>query len=166
MPAPTRLAIVVPTRNRREELRRMLQSMADQTVRPDQLIVVDGSDEPIRDVVDSFPQFRAVYLRVMPPSLSRQRNAGMAALDPGIALAGYLDDDLVLLPGALEAMMRFWKTAGPEVGGARFNIVSDPLPRAIALRALFGTEARRRGAVLAGGFVSMVGPITKDHSID
>src|SRR5688572_20033463 len=87
-----KLAIVVPTKDRPVELRRMLESVAAQTRRPEQVIVVDGSAPDIRAVVDGFPELAIDYVRVYPPSLSRQRNAGMRVVRGDITLAGYLDD--------------------------------------------------------------------------
>src|SRR5690242_10297535 len=119
-----RLAFVVPTRNRRADLWRMLSSIRAGADRPDQIVVVDGGDEgqTVEDVESAFPELALEYVREFPPSLARQRNAGMARVSPDISLAGYLDDDLVLTPQAMTAMLGFWQTAGPDVGGASFNI--------------------------------------------
>src|SRR5712691_8256306 len=102
-----KLAFVVPTKDRPDDLRRMLASLRAQTRPPDQLIVVDGSDPDVHDVVAEFSDLKADYVRVFPPSLARQRNAGMQQLRTDIALAGYLDDDVVLEPDAIEKMLAY-----------------------------------------------------------
>src|SRR5688572_15871486 len=114
-----KIALVVPTKDRPDDLRKMLASLETQTRKPDQLIVVDGSEPEVRFVVEEFAAALAPdYVRVFPPSLARQRNAGMNAVRPEITLAGYIDDDIVLEPEAVRCMLDFWDAAGPDVGGA------------------------------------------------
>ncbi|WIM05128.1 MAG: glycosyltransferase [Candidatus Nitricoxidivorans perseverans] len=148
------IAVVIPTKDRPDDLRTMLASLGAQTRRPDQVIVVDGSDPDIRHVVEAFPELGIDYVRVFPPSLSRQRNAGMARLREGISLAGYLDDDLVLEPEAVERMMSFWEGADSTVGGAAFSITNFPAPRHVPLKSLFWIDSAKPGRVLPSGVVS------------
>jgi glycosyltransferase involved in cell wall biosynthesis len=157
-----RIAFVVPTKDRPDDLRKMLASLAAQTRRPEQVIVVDGSDPPVRAVVEEFALLPIEYVRVFPPSLARQRNAGMARLGGDITLAGYLDDDLVLEPQAVQRMLEFWANAGPDVGGAAFTITNNPPPSAMTLKQLFGIDDARPGRVLPSGFVSTITPQRAD----
>lgn len=161
-----RLAFIVPTKDHPEPLRRMLGSLASQSCLPHQLIVVDGSDPPIEHIVQEFPSLGIEYIREFPPSLSRQRNVGIAAVKETINLAGYLDDDLVLEPGCIEAVMQFWESATPDVGGVRFNIISDPMPKATWIKSLFMADSHDRGRVLPSGHVSMIGPVSQDKYVD
>src|SRR5437899_2068025 len=126
-----RLAIVVPTKDRRRDLGLMLDSLQKQSTPPAQVIVVDGSEREVRDVVESFPDIAIDYMRVFPPSLSKQRNAGMAKLRDDITLAGYLDDDVVLEAAAIEKLLSFWATAGETWGGCAFNIVNARAQRGV-----------------------------------
>ena len=161
-----KIAFVVPTMNRPFEIRRMLQSVARQSALPAQIVIVDGSTTPIDDVIGEFPTLPLKYVRVYPPSLSKQRNAGIAVLSPEITLAGYLDDDLVLEDGCVEAMLSFWETASDDIGGAAFNIVTDRLPRGIFVKSIFYVDGFRRGAVLRSGYQSMIGPVRKNTEVD
>lgn len=161
-----KIAFVVPTMNRPFEIRRMLQSIAGQTALPYEIVIVDGSTTPIEDVVSEFPSLSLKYVRVFPPSLSKQRNAGMAVVSPGVTLAGYLDDDLVMEDRSIESMLSFWETAGDDIGGAAFNIVTDRLPRGMFLKSLFYVDGFRRGAVLRSGYQSMIGSVRKDIEVD
>jgi len=161
-----RLAIVVPTKDRRRDLGLMLASLHKQTVRPAQVVVVDGSEQEVRDVVESFPDLAVEYVRVFPPSLSRQRNAGMAQLRPDITVAGYMDDDAVLEPEAVERMLAFWETAPPDTGGASFNVVNSPVPRWGKLRRLLGIGNGRPGAVLPSGIATAPGYVAADIETD
>ena len=158
-----KIAIVVPTKDRPRDLRRMLGSLAEQSCLPEQVIIVDGGDQTVDDVVPEFPTLNIHYLRVYPPSLAKQRNAGMAVIGPSITLAGYLDDDLVLEPGSFERMQTFWDTAAPDVGGARFNIINEDHPQGVSLKSLFRTDSRVRGTVLRSGFQTSIGYVTENQ---
>lgn len=156
-----KLAFVIPTMNRPGPLRRLLRSLEAQTVRPHQLILVDAGQEPVDDVIGEFPALRIGYRRVLPPSLSKQRNVGMAAVDPAMTLAGYLDDDLVFEPDAMETMLRFWEAAAPDVGGANFHITNPEERRLRWPLAFFGLETAERGKLLPSGFQTPLWPITE-----
>ena len=159
------MAFVVPTKDRPRDLHCMLGSVASQSCLPDRMIIVDGGDETVEEVTREFPTLNIQYIRVYPPSLSKQRNAGIDMLDPSMTLAGYLDDDLVLEPGAMETMFTFWEKAPPDVGGARFNIVNEKLPRGVWIKSLFLIDSRERGTILPSGFHTSIGPVTENKYV-
>lgn len=144
----------------------MLESLASQTCLPEQIVIVDGGDDTVEEVVRDFHGLKIDYLRVYPPSLAKQRNAGMAIVDPSMTLAGYLDDDLILEPDAIELMLTFWEDAPDEVGGARFNIYTDMMPKATPLKSLFLIDSQNRGRVLRSGHGITVGPVASNKEVD
>jgi len=156
------IAFVVPTKDRPDDLRKMLASLAQQTRLPDQVIVVDGSDPPVRHALDTVAELAIDYVREFPPSLARQRNAGMARVRADITLAGYLDDDIVLEPDAVQRMLDFWRSAGGDVGGAAFTITNNPPPGAVKLKQFFAIDHARPGRVLASGCASTITPQPAD----
>lgn len=158
--ASPRIGFVIPTKDRPHDLRRMLSSLRAQSVRPDQLVITDGGDVTVEDVVREFPDLPVTYRRVYPPSLARQRNAGMELMSPEMTHAGYLDDDLFFEPEAMAAMRAWWERAPADAGGAGFNIVNQPLPRGLWLKSLLLIDSRRRGVVLPSGYNTAIGPVT------
>lgn len=162
--ALTKLAYVVPTKDRRADLEKLLHSLARQTVAPDQVVIVDASDPPIRDLVARFPGIPLTYVREFPPSLARQRNAGMAALADDITIAGYLDDDIELAEDATECMRKFWASASSSVGGAAFTIANQPLRHPVMgrLSDIFLINGPQIGAVLDSGFSTSIVPQPKN----
>jgi glycosyltransferase involved in cell wall biosynthesis len=150
-----KIAFVVPTMDREKDLRVMLGSLARQSHQPDQIVVVDGSYVEIQHVIDEFPSLKIDYVRVFPPSLSKQKNAGVERVNDDITLVGYLDDDLELYPDAIEKMINFWNKAPNEYGGAAFAIVGGER-KVGGLRKLFGLDSDVPGMVLSNGFVSML----------
>ena len=163
-----RIAYVVPTKDRPVDLKKLLVSLSKQTVAPSQIIIVDGSDEPIEHIVNEFGELPLTYVREYPPSLARQRNAGMAALDGQITVAGYLDDDLELAEDATERMSAFWNGAGDNVGGAAFTIINQPLRHPLfgKLADVFLMNSPQQGKVLNSGFATSITPQDNDLQTD
>ena len=117
-----RLAIVVATKDRPNQLRSVLTSIKGQSVQPQQIVVVDGGDDPIEAATREFPDLPISYITVCPPGLTKQKNAGVSATHPDMNLIGFIDDDMILEDGALAAMLDFWEAASQEMGGASFNL--------------------------------------------
>ncbi len=173
-----KIAFIVPTRNRPSLVVKLLQNLQGQTVRANQVIIVDGSDQPIEAEIKQFLSPGVSYMRVFPPSLTKQRNEGLKALEEDITLAGYLDDDIVLERDAVEAMLRFWEHCPDDVGGSSFNITNRPLIKVNLFGKLFGKvydklcnellgklfclDNGRQGVVLRSGFNLTVSPVLKD----
>jgi glycosyltransferase involved in cell wall biosynthesis len=155
-----RLAYVVPTKDRPEDLTKLLDSLARQTRRPDQIVIVDGGDATVDRLVAGYPALPIDYVREYPPSLARQRNAGMAAVRPEIGVAGYLDDDLILDPDATERMAAFWEAADAQVGGAAFNITNQPRAEGGPFTRLFLMNGGRPGQMLSSGWPSQITTVT------
>jgi GT2 family glycosyltransferase len=159
---PNKLAFVVATKDRPDEIRTLMKNLSSQSRRPDELIIVDGSDAPLDEASLPKGAFPVKYLRSRPPSASRQRNVGLGAVAPEINLIGFLDDDVVLETHAVENMMEFWKSCPEDVGGVSFNLLNHPPLYAADLKSLplaekLGLYSRERGRVLPSGFQTMLG---------
>ena len=160
------LAFVIPTKDRGDDLRRMLASLVAQTRLPNQVIVVDGGGIAVPCCEAEFPELQIDYVRMLPPSLPAQRNAGMAMLRPEITHAGYLDDDVVLEPDAVLEMAAFWGVSEENVGGAAFNIVSITPSRDSAPRRWLGAVGDGSGKVAASGLVHELGEVRENLETD
>jgi GT2 family glycosyltransferase len=167
-PARLKIAFVVATKDRPAELERLLLSLAGQERKPDEVIIVDGSEKSVAGVLDGpgLSKLKLRYSRCRPPSAARQRNRGIALVSPAVDLIGFLDDDAVLAPGAMSRMMDFWETASGDIGGAQFNLINYPPIFAGGLKRLpfvaaFGLYSGNPGDVLPSGFQVMIGPVEK-----
>lgn len=165
---PLPIAYVVPTKDRPDDLRKLLESLRRQTVQAAQVVIVDGSDAPIEAVLGEYPELTLTYVRVYPPSLARQRNAGMSALNPDILVAGYLDDDLELDPVATERMQAFWATTDVQTGGAAFTIVNQLGRGRIGglISDFFLLNGQGQGKVLKSGFATSILPRERTERTD
>jgi len=170
-----KLSIVVPTKDRPQQLRRMLESLRQQTLLPHQVVVVASGSEESRGVGDEFPCLNIKYLHINRPSASRQRNMGLTLVDSDATLVGYLDDDIVLEPDAIETMLSFWEIAPPDVGGAGFNLrnvlVSDTARKwnLWPISWVYGklmVRHKRRGKVLRSGFPTPIYPAQENTYVD
>lgn len=106
-----RVSIVMPTRNRRRLIRRALASVAAQTYRDYELLIIDDAstdetERTIRDVVPTLgiPNSRFHYVRV------KDRRGASAARNLGIRLArgeylAFLDSDDVWHPAKLDSQL-------------------------------------------------------------
>lgn len=129
---PPRVSVIVPVHNDREGLRRLLPALTDQTYPAEryEVLVVDNSPERgIEDLVDKFPQARA--LEEATPGSYAARNRGIVG-SKGDILA-FTDADCVPERRWLEAGVRAL-TREPNVGivGGRIRVFpedeSDPRP--------------------------------------
>lgn len=120
------LSLVIPTHNKVALLRRTLESLARQEVEGDfeAVVVDDGSTDGTAAFLESFrPGYRLV-------AVPAERNRGRAAArNAGLTRAGgelvvFLDDDMELDPGFLEAHRAF-HAGRPRVAGVG-NVVNHP----------------------------------------
>jgi glycosyltransferase involved in cell wall biosynthesis len=161
-----KIAFVIPTKDRPSDLKKMLNSIAEQEKKPDQIIVVDGSMPTIKNIVDSFHHLEITYITIYPPSLAIQRNAGMALLRKDITLAGYLDDDIILEKDAIKNMLKFWDKADSNIGGTVFNITNTLPPKWTRIKSIFFLDSPTPGKVLTSGCTSILGNQKKNNSVD
>ena len=158
------LILLIPTRNRRKDLTRLFESFLKQTILPHCILIIDGSDQG--QTVEDFPRnYRSLsieYLRIIPPGLTKQRNAGLDFIKDQYDLIGFLDDDLELLPDAVEKMLLFWKKAASNVGGASFNIINNEPSPATFLHRFFLISNKKGGTILPSGSNVILHPVLKD----
>jgi len=167
----SKVAFVVATKDRPAELRRLLRSLVQQDPRPSQVVIVDASKEDDGKIAGEFPELRIDYHRAEAASAARQRNQGLRHVLPDAELIGFLDDDALLEPGALERMLRFWRHAPHDIGGALFNYANAGPMRMAWLKNLklaqwLGLYGRREGSVARSGFHRRLGAVERDVLVD
>ena len=159
------LAFMVPTKDRPGKIRDLLESLVAQTRACGRIIVV-ASGQDIGHLVRSYAdQLPVEYHHCEPPGQIRQRNLAISLLDDGTPLVGSLDDDIVLMPDAVAAMIDFWNRAPAETAGVAFNIVNNPPYRFSVFKALIGMD-KRQGCVLPSGYNVSTSPVSEDLKSD
>lgn len=115
-------SVIICTRNRLHELSHALTSIAKQSLAPDELIVIDSSDQPVERQTEfleafsaaRFPETRLRYHHTH-PGLTYQRNVGVDYATG--QLLHFLDDDVELEPGYLTAMQEAFNDHPQHLGG-------------------------------------------------
>jgi glycosyltransferase involved in cell wall biosynthesis len=150
----------------------MLDSLRQQTHRPEVVVIVDSSGVPVSRIAEEFRRQLAItYMHHRPPSASAQRNAGIKLVQRDIEFIAFLDDDATLEPDALEQILAFWMTAASDVGGVALNLVNHPdqamsrLKRSSVLRAL-GVYSADTGRVMPSGWQTLIGFLEKNTEVD
>jgi glycosyltransferase involved in cell wall biosynthesis len=98
------ISVVVPTRNRKQHLFTLLNSVSKQTLSPKEVIIVDSSDDLNyhADIIEAYPSLNINFIP-SEASVCIQRNIGIrAALHEWILL---IDDDIEIEPEYLSVLM-------------------------------------------------------------
>ncbi|MDD5439158.1 MAG: glycosyltransferase [Candidatus Omnitrophica bacterium] len=158
-----KIAVIIPTKDRPEELGRLLESIRSQDAGPCEVIVVDGGRVPAEGVVNGFSGSLTIrYVRQVPASLTAQRNAGIRCLGNEATLAAFFDDDIVLEQGCLRNMLSFWEKASGSIGAAAFNNITEEFAMPSLGQRIFLVNAAMPGRVLRSGFQSRPYPVPHD----
>lgn len=123
-----KLAVVIPTFNRREALRGCLNSLLGQSLPADQfeiIVVVDGSTDGTLEMLRTFSGvFRLVVLTQANRGQTAALNAGARAASADIVL--FLDDDLVCDPELLASHLAMHRhNPGGLVFGKMHSLLSE-----------------------------------------
>lgn len=146
------IAVIIPTKDRPEKIRIVLDSLAKQTQACGRIIIVDGG-KSVEDIVMGFsPGLPVEYYECTPPGQIRQRNMAISLLDDRTSLVGFLDDDIVLEPQAIEAIVNFWNQCEADTAGVSFNIVNNPPYRHSWVKAVIGMSSLQQGQVTRSGY--------------
>lgn len=157
------LAILIPTKDRPDKIRKLLESIQNQSL-PIGQIIIPASGQNIADVMNDFSSLPIEYHHLAQGGQIRQRNFGLQKLKPEIGLVCLLDDDVVLLPGSLAAMLDFFNN-NTGLGGACFNVVNTHPFRFSWLKYFFQMAGKRVGEVTRAGYNTRITNVDKDYPV-
>src|SRR5690348_7243146 len=118
-----RVSVIIPTKNRKEDLERTVDTLLGQTVKPFELILADQSATPSFNKEIPIP---VLYLHN--PSISgasEARNVAMEHARGDVWL--FLDDDVLLEPDFIEAILKCYEHDVAGVSGIITNYTVRPL---------------------------------------
>lgn len=132
------ISVVIPTYNRRQILRDMLEALAKQTLPPQKfevIVVIDGSTDGTSEMLEAIHtpySLRSAYQdnagrdsKVFSSGVSVARNRGASLARGSVVL--FLDDDLLPVPELLEAHARIHRKSPTAVVLGRL-LPSDDMP--------------------------------------
>ncbi len=115
---PLEISVIIPTVNRREVLRRVLEALAGQTYPRSQyeiIVVDDGSSDGTREMVDTLARERMPNLRYARQVPGKRGPAAANNLGIGAARGEcilFLNDDVVADPRLIEEHMKLHRASG------------------------------------------------------
>ena len=122
-------SLIICTYMRPKPLLKLLQSVQNQTLYPDELLIIDGStDNKTREVLEKnhFKNLNYFLIDETKRGLVKQRNYGIEKVANGIDIICFLDDDTILTSTYFESLIATY-SAYPQavgVGGYITNEVS------------------------------------------
>lgn len=139
------LSVVVASANRPEMLTETLESLANQTRPPDELILSTTKPADVGDIPERLRPFTRVITG--PASSTRQRNAGIDASGAACDAISFMDDDVELAPDYLAQVAKFFGDR-PDVFAFSGHVADLPAGTRAEARRLLGipSEASFTGA--------------------
>jgi GT2 family glycosyltransferase len=122
-----KFSLIICTYMRPRPLLQLLQSVAEQTVYPDEILIVDGSTNTETELVLKENQFKNLnYFLVSSENrgLTKQRNFGIERVGNSIEIVCFLDDDTVLEKDYFEKLLQTY-TTNPEALGVGGYICNE-----------------------------------------
>lgn len=126
------VSIVIPTRNRPNDLKVLLNSILVQAVLPTEIIVVDeSSDDKTKNLVEYIrsefldKKVRIKYLRGGEEGVAQKRNIGLSHAIGDICL--FLDDDIIIDKNYIKKILEVYEKH-PNALGVGGYIITEALP--------------------------------------
>ena len=158
-PGDKLIAVVIPTRNRAQELLRLLDALCSQTFPLSKIdvFVIDSSDIASKLSLRKFYGFRKFrYLHTEMRSSAVQRNIGIDLVSKNCKFLFFLDDDVIPPKDYLDRLIECFKD--PKIVGVSGIALESPeaeTPERSAFissyKRVFGLESSRQGSVLKSG---------------
>jgi len=144
-------SILVATKDRPENVRRLLSSVAQSTTKPKALVVI-SSGRPIHDVISEFrDDLNIDYFHSEVTGQVNQKKIGISKLQNEIPWVIFLDDDLLLAHNSLEKAFETlsqYKTTGESIVGIGLGLTpTSRLKRSSYIHNLVGRALRLSSGV-------------------
>ena len=132
------ISVVIPTRDRVEDLTSLLQTLLQQTYSPKEVIIVDDSDpsNSAKGIAHFFnPQFSSIncklkYVKGSSEGLTKSRNVGITFSESDVVF--FADDDILLFPQVLHGIASFFSENKLALG-IQPKIISTKAPQSLSV---------------------------------
>jgi GT2 family glycosyltransferase len=118
-----KISVIIPTKDRIQDVIACLEHALVQTLLPDEILVVDGSDTDKlnAEIKLRFSEDTRIRYISSKPGLTHQRNVGIDASFGDITV--FIDDDVILDKDCLKEIMHVFKTYPKDIGGVTVNLI-------------------------------------------
>lgn len=120
-------SLIICTYKRPQALLTLLQSVKQQTLYPNEILIIDGSpDDFTKEMLSqhSFPNLKYFKVEDKDRGLTKQRNYGISRVSEASEVVCFLDDDTVLAPTYFEAIIQTYQDY-PEALGVGGYITNE-----------------------------------------
>ena len=140
----------------------MLNSIHSQSINVSRIIIIDGG-ESIKNILKKFTNKLPIeYYKCLVPGQIRQRNLAISKLKSSDLLIATFDDDIVLMPSALENILSFWNNTLVNIAAVSFNQIDEKPIKHNWFLNMIGLTSEIPGKVLKSGISSPIVSIKKN----
>ena len=103
-----KFSLIICTYQRPKPLLQLLQSVQEQTLYPDEILIIDGSTNEATQFILEQNHFQNVHYFLVPKEhrgLTKQRNFGIEKVSADSGIVCFLDDDTVLSTDYFEQLV-------------------------------------------------------------
>jgi len=114
-----KFSLIICTYMRPQSVLQLLQSVREQTLYPDEILIIDGSTNQETEHVLTENQFQHLHYFAVPPEdrgLTKQRNYGIDRVGKEMEVVCFLDDDTILERDYFEEVIKTFKE-NPGISG-------------------------------------------------
>jgi len=153
-----KVSVIIPTHNRREVLRRCIEAILNQSVKVDEIIVVDTpSNDGTREMIEtSYPQVKYIDVKGRNNVLI-QRSAGLMFAKNDVVI--FIDDDVIVEKNCIENLVMYLRHEEVVAVGGIERVLNKSLKR----QRLQDIGRVSRFGFLRTGFELVNKPIYVDH---
>ncbi|WP_369765599.1 glycosyltransferase family 2 protein [Flavobacterium sp. WC2429] len=122
-----KVSLIICTYMRPKSLLELLQSVQQQTIYPNEIIIIDGSTNEKTRIILKENSFEDLKYFLVPPKhrgLTKQRNYGIVRVGEEMEIVCFLDDDTVLEPNYFEQLLKTYQIY-PEALGVGGYILNE-----------------------------------------
>jgi GT2 family glycosyltransferase len=153
-------SVIIPTYNRPKELKDCIHSILKQTIKPNELIIIDDGNvsEPTFEKECREAGINYIYYRKNKPGLTESRNIGIRLTSGDIIF--FFDDDTIMAIDYLEKVLQVYRNDQQNVvcgvAGIIINTKSLTFKQRIKriFNIIFFLSGFREGKVLSSGFTT------------
>ena len=159
------LAIIIPTKDRPLELKRILSSIVELDCKVGRVIVI-SSGINVGEVLKKFKKFITIEYYQSEPGQIKQRNLGISKLNNSTKLVATMDDDAVFLKNSVSEMIKFWNSVDTNTAGVGFNVINQNPHKHSWFKGLIGVSVSDPGKVLKCGRNTKISNVIQDISTE
>ncbi|MDT0676785.1 glycosyltransferase family 2 protein [Autumnicola musiva] len=122
-----KFSLIICTYHRPQPLLKLLKSVAEQNLYPDQILIIDGShNNDTANALEKESFLKLKYFKVTEENrgLTKQRNFGIKRVAASSEIVCFLDDDIVLTPSYFKNLLNTY-TAFPDAVGVGGYIIDE-----------------------------------------